>query len=877
MQLKQYQKEALKALKTFLEKSRETNDAVASFTETTGNLSLGRYKGKYRSLKDMEQVPYACIRIPTGGGKTILGAYAIKVAGVSYLERDYPVALWLVPSNTIRTQTADALKNPGHPYRQALDDAFDGRVRVFDISEFANIRPTDLSGSACIIVGTIQTLRVKNTEGRKVYSHHEALEPHFSRLSRFPDGLEKDDSGQIKFSFANLLHIHHPLLIVDEAHNAVTGLTNEMQQRINPACIIEFTATPKPRSNVLFSVSASVLKDEEMIKLPIVLTAHKSWQAAVGGAMAERSRLAEVADKEHPYIRPLILFQAQNKDQEVTVEALRKHLIEEENISEEKIAIATGNQRELDGINLFDPKCPIEHIITVQALKEGWDCSFAYVFCSVANVRSKTDVEQLLGRVLRMPYAHKRSQAELNSAYSHICEPDFIDAAVHLKDQLINMGFEAEEAEDNIKISELDLHGGSTEPPAPEPVKITLEIEPDLSSLPGDIQGQVVVDTNEGGGSTITIETPLSEEHEEILLNALTITITEEENPEDKTEEIKKKLAFQRHMSEHRASPAAKGAAFSIPQLCLPIQGELTLAEPGLFLQLAGWDLLEYPAELTPGEFDPSSGHQSFKVDVNKDKVEYETLDTKLPQPGLAGLNAEWDERVLSRWLDRHCRTPDVPQPKLIEFARRVVLDQITKKSIGISLLVQGKYRLAKAITGKINDHRITTRDKGYQDCLFDIEASPEVSFSYAFDFHPDQYPATSYYRGSFQFKKHYYGNHRIGDLKNVGEEFECAQALDMQPEVKFWVRNLDSRPKTSFRFPLANGWFYPDFIALLNDDRVLVLEYKGAHLVTDSAEKVNIGELWESKSGGKGIFLMAENKKDGLGVFEQIKKKINK
>lgn len=97
---------------------------------------------------------------------------------------------------------------------------------------------------------------------------------------------------------------------------------------------------------------------------------------------------------------------------------IKKYLVEQENIDESKIAIATGDQRELDGIDIFDPKCPIEYVITVEALKEGWDCSFAYVFCSFAQRHSTKDIEQLLGRVLRMPYAKTREQEELNKAYA---------------------------------------------------------------------------------------------------------------------------------------------------------------------------------------------------------------------------------------------------------------------------------------------------------------------------------------------------------------------------------------------------------------------------------------------------------------------------
>jgi type III restriction enzyme len=151
----------------------------------------------------------------------------------------------------------------------------------------------------CVVVGTIQTLRVSNTEGRKVYAHHEDLESHFSAVPLNAPDLERSEggpnSGRIKFSFANLMHLHRPLMIVDEAHNAMTGLSRDMQARVNPCAIVEFTATPHLNSNILHNVTAQELKREEMIKLPIVLTEHADWQSAVSGAVATRAALAEEA------------------------------------------------------------------------------------------------------------------------------------------------------------------------------------------------------------------------------------------------------------------------------------------------------------------------------------------------------------------------------------------------------------------------------------------------------------------------------------------------------------------------------------------------------------------------------------------------------
>jgi type III restriction enzyme len=122
-------------------------------------------------------------------------------------------------------------------------------------------------------------------------------------------------------------------------------------------------------------------------------------------------------------------------------------------------------------------------------------------------------------------------------------------------------------------------------------------------------------------------------------------------------------------------------------------------------------------------------------------------------------------------------------------------------------------------------------------------------------------YEPSRVYEGGFQFKKHYFGP-KPGELYEKAasgkttEEFECAQFLDNLPEVRFWVRNL-VRKNSSFRLQTSTDWFYPDFVCQLNDGRVLVVEYKGEHLYADAEDKRLVGAVWESRSGGKGLFVM--------------------
>ncbi len=657
MQLKQYQADTLAVLRRFFEEARVAGPKNAYETITTQPDyvdRLGHYGGTYRTpLADLPTVPYVCLRLPIGGGKTVLGAHAVAVARDAWIEKDYPLVLWLVPTKTIRLQTVEALKNTSHPYRQALDADFDGRVRVFDIADFTHIRPHDLRDHCCLVVGTIQTLRVTNTEGRKVYAHHEEMEPHFSAVSDALPGLEKREAGGVKFSFANLLHLHRPLMIVDEAHNAVTGLTREMQTRVNPCAIIEFTATPRPKSNILYSVTALELKRADMIKLPIMLSEHDTWQNAVNGAIAKRAALATAAKQEAAYLRPIVLFQAQKKNQEITVAVLKKYLTEVEHIPESAIAVATGEQRELDGLDLFDPRCPIAYVITVEALKEGWDCSFAYVFCSVSRLHSATDVEQLLGRVLRMPDAQRRRVIDLNKAYAYLSEPSSGEAARALTDKLVAMGFEEDEARDNIEPVQGELGGeGGLFGPRDEgqpSFKHTVTATPEVVSVLRQHAG-VTARKTEDDKVEVAVTGRVADDFAEALRVAL---------PENERERFTRALKTFRLEKKSRLSPADRGEQFNAPRLMVELQGALEFADTDVFMEEHDWSVLNHSPHMDEHEFTLRETARSFEIDIDGRRVRYQFAGEE-EQHMLNVDVAGWTQEALVVWLDRQVRQPDI-------------------------------------------------------------------------------------------------------------------------------------------------------------------------------------------------------------------------
>jgi len=891
--LKNYQERAIEALRIFLQQCREQSPEEA-FQHALLQQGMSQETVEKIPYRDagFDGVPYVCTRIPTGGGKTVLASYSIITAAREYLDVEYPITLWLVPTTTIRKQTVDALKTAGHPYREKLDQIYNQQVLILDVDEVSQIRPQDIGSKAIVVVSTLANLRVTDTSGRKIYAYHENFEPHFAKIpNNHPklnllekvtendtqeNGLSQKELGKVKYSFANLLALHNPLVIIDEAHNARTKLTFETLKRIHPAAIIEFTATPNQSntngSNVLFSVSASELKAEEMIKLPIMLAEEsKGWKQSVSDAVINRNRLASEAQKDPDYIRPIALFQAEAKNGEVTVEVLKNYLIEDLKVEPEKIAIVTGSQRELDEIDLFARDCPIEHIITIEALKEGWDCPFAYVFCSVKQVSSSKDAEQLLGRVLRMPYARRRVIEDLNRAYAHLATSKFARAASELTDKLVSMGFEELDVATYVRQYDGDqfgLFGNDQQGDKPKVSKdfvTVLPVMPDISQLPQEERNKLHT-ASEGDNVVVKVKGEVSADIHKILQQTVA-------DADKKTRDrLNKDIAIHNLRVEEMRSPAEKGEMFgSLPMLCANIQGELELVEPETLLDVGQWSLLNYPAKLSGFHMEQTSS--LWEIDVDGSKVKYAVAEEQASYD-LNDTFVDVTENDLIRWLDRELRQKDIIQRELIQFISGVVRDLLNQPNMTLTGLVRNKFPLVRVIRDLISRYRKRAQKEGYQQILFD-DASATTSEEFVYEFSPEYYPAKPpFYQGKYKFQKHYYGGNRIEDLKASGEEFDCAQIIDSMPETKYWIRNLVNRDKGSFWLPLAHGKFYPDFIVQLHDGRMLVVEYKGAHLAdgADTAAKQVVGELWAQTSDGNCLFLMAV-KSDTLGrtVNQQI------
>lgn len=447
-ELKRYQVEALKSLRLYIGRIHDDISYKAPHDHAFYEITGLPYHDHGISA------PHVCVQMPTGGGKTLVACHALNIIHSDYLKstRDHGLVLWLVPTDAILTQTINSLKNPKHLYRRALDMYFK-RVLILDVDSAMRLTKTDLNNNLCVIVSTYATFRIDNAKHnlRKVFRENGLLMEHFVRHGPFPISCQ---NGTIQYpSLVNLIKIHHPVVVVDEGHNTQTKLSYEMIRNFEPSFVVEYTATPRSvagkESNVLIKVGSSELKNEEMIKIPMRHHNYPNWETALCQGIAQRNLLEKLSKKEEKvtgeYIRPIALIQAEldmEKSNKIHVKKIYEYLTTTLRIPKNQIAVKTANRDDLKNQNLYLKNSQIRYIITVKALAEGWDNTFAYVLISVANVGSPTGAKQIIGRILRLPSQHLKKSPDLNFSYIYTSSQKFNETIKQLELGLVDNGYE---------------------------------------------------------------------------------------------------------------------------------------------------------------------------------------------------------------------------------------------------------------------------------------------------------------------------------------------------------------------------------------------------------------------------------------------------
>ena len=862
LRLRDYQVRALATLESYFDDATNLGAKTAFVVRT---------ERPYRSVPRLPELPYVCLRVPTGGGKTIMAAHTVGIVARRWVQHERIVCLWLVPSNAIREQTLKRLRAPGDPYREALASHFGVPVTVLDLADALFLQRGALDGETVVIVATLAALRVTDTEGRKIYEPSGALEHHFDGLAPELLGeLERRENGRPIESLANVLRLRRPVVIMDEAHNARTPLSFETLARFAPSCVVEFTATPSTRhapeagyfaSNVLAHVSAAELKAEEMIKLPVKLWTHGTWVEAVTEAVAKQRELEEVAAREQAAtgerIRPIVLFQAQSRregSESITPEVLKQSLVTDHQIPADQIAIETGTTRDLEGIDLADPACPIRFVITVQALREGWDCPTAYILCSIAEQASSRAVEQLLGRVLRLPDARRKEEGALNVAYAFVVSPSFAAAAQGLRDALVEAGFEKFEAVTMVEPG-MSTHPSLFHATRETPVQRVLPEAPrpeGMAALEPPLRTAIQFDP---ATMVMTVTAPLSSDATERLIECFTMPAAR-----DAVRSLSRDSRLGLPGTAIQAA-AAEPRQLRIPQLAIRIQGELELFEESHFLDTP-WRLADHDTVLSEAEFPLRvRGAQGGEVDVGAGgRIEISFRDAVANQLNLLEGEPGWTTESLAIWLDVHIPHRDLTQTDVRLFIHHAITAIIERTGASLEQLAREKYRLRSALEAKIEAHRASQKRQAFQQVLFGrsaaIEVVPDVSL--AIDA-TTPYSPNWLYEGAYRFRKHLFP--LVGELKESGEEHSCAVFLDEHELVACWVRNISNRPSSSFWLQTSTDRFYPDFVGELTDGRVFAVEYKGADRWSDddSREKRTVGALWATASAGRCVFVMPQ------------------
>ena len=430
--------------------------------------------------------PRTVVKVPTGGGKTLLAIEAIKEYQTRFAKKQHGLVVWIVPSETIYSQTIKQLKDKSHHLRQFIDQSSGGNTIILEKGQ--KLTQDDIANNLVILFVMIQSVsRTKGKEGLKVFQDSGGYEGFFPAdnrydlhekiIEQYPNVDYFDYMGQksVKSSLGNAIRVSKPLIIIDEIHKVFTPTAKVTINNLNPEMIIGFSATPKTGMNIISKVSGLELKEEEMIKLDMHIIPptndDNDWKSMLRNIKERRESLEKEAiayqRSSGKYIRPMALIQAEltGKDQRgkgsVHAMDVKEYLIEL-GVNADNIAIKSSSQNDIEDLNLLSKDVEIRYIITKEALKEGWDNPFAYILGVIPNAQSSSSMTQLVGRILRQPYVKKTGIPALDESYVYFCKGNVSEVLKH-----VESGLKAEGLEDIVG----NVSAGGEEPGEPKPKK----------------------------------------------------------------------------------------------------------------------------------------------------------------------------------------------------------------------------------------------------------------------------------------------------------------------------------------------------------------------------------------------------------------------
>lgn len=859
MELKNYQSKVIQDLETYLKYIKQYKktdrsfnqfweDRVGAFNPLTGE-GMQPYKNTIPNAANV------CIKVPTAGGKTFIACNALHTVFSAYPVNMPKVVVWLVPWSNLLDQTVAALSNPSHPYRQKLNSLFNHRVEIYqkkDLLQGANFNPSIVQEQLSIFVMSFASLRAKNKEDRKVYQENGQLASFASFLKnhKLPDDTEET-------SLINVIRNLQPVIVVDESHNAESALSIDMLKALNPSFVLDLTATPKNNSNIISMVPAIELKKEHMVKLPVIVYNHQDRSAVVQSAFHLQRRLELLAIKQENnggrYIRPIVLFQAQPKtgEENITYEKLKKQLILI-GIPENQIKIKTATLDELKGIDLLAKDCQVRFIITINALKEGWDCPFAYILASLADKSSAVDVEQILGRVLRQPYVQKHQDYLLNVSYVLTASAKFNDTLQNIVKGLQASGF-----------SDQDYRGIDAMEPLLNSVSAENHEQPnieiDFTAKTGNETDQFFLNhqLNDLVQPVINDIEKIAYQQTEVMQAAISKLDTND-NDDHILAEMGDKIKRYRLIEQHKKYTNK----LKLPQFYLDIQqnslfgaGKIKLSQEPLLNQF------KLSNEDIKIDFSTSSS-DLYKVDleeVGKDDFDArfsKIEDLMFTEPVVAYIMSKPPERQIKDISHQLMKIIGdmypIPDQEIRLYLERV-LSSLNPEQLQDILTRKDEY--SRKIKARIKYHADRYAEERFNDLIKLNKINNEATWTFSEQIVPGNIGAA--------ISKSLY--EREGWMN--GFETTVISAVAALQNIVFWHRNL-SRGK-GFNINGFKSNHYPDFILLTQSGRIILLETKGDDRDnSDSQSKCRLGNKWAELAGEKFNYFMVFEAHQVEGAF---------
>ena len=520
----------------------------------------------------------------------------------------------------------------------------------------------------------------------------------------------------------------------------------------------------------------------------------------------------------------------------------------------------------MKGINLSDPTCQVRYIITVNALKEGWDCPFAYILASYADRSSAVDVEQILGRILRLPYTEKPADDFLGASYVYTSSDKFDNAVSKIVSGLQASGYTADdyrsvedykedpkedEDKDKSTQTEIDFEGDNHENEDTESTDKTSsedKKEDENTSVKEDDE-DTTSDVNEGNEQeSATEEEKTEEEKIKEQINDYNGK-NQDDKPKDPPETVKQASKMKAKLNSKYID--------DIKTVNLPYFSYL--ADNG---KLFGTVRKKFEKEILLKDFDLSTCDCSINfddaeaefrlIDIDEDNDEKAVVSQKMTEKDIVRMleilshvkNDEQKLKTVARDIFLKIGNMFPLEDKKVETYVNRIFEHV-KKNVSIEKIVRNANRYSQIIKHKIEKLETDHIKQKFTEKLRTNDISTELIY----EFHDEKSG-----KNPIQLPKSLYT--KEFNMNNF--EQEVIKKVSDLDNIMWWTRN-PSKGDNAF---CINGFInhYPDFIIHTVKGNTIILETKGDHL--DAEDKIELGELWE-KSAGKSFkyYLVYENR----------------